>query len=128
MAHKFKDPKLAALAAKHRSGTKATKKTIKHKGKKTAKKGKKATKRRTPKSLQHIPAALLHELGYTKKKSTKHKPATKRKPKKRTEAELHAFRVKQGKKLARKRALQGYTDFKAKLKGHKTTRAKNPKK
>ena len=83
MAYKFKDPKLARLAAHHKRKT--TKRKAEPLGikkriakvralvfhpqtspKKPARK--KATKKRSaPKSLQHIPAELLHELGYVKK-------------------------------------------------------------
>jgi hypothetical protein len=87
MAYKIKHPKLAQLAA----------------------------------GMRHIPVRLLEQLGYAKprKRSAKKKTSkrraktktttkrtTKRKGKKKTAAELHAFRVKQGKRLAAMRKKQ----------------------
>lgn len=64
MAYKIKDPKIASLIVKHKAGKKASKKKSK---KKTGRRKKSAKKRRSaPKSLQHIPAKLLRELGYVK--------------------------------------------------------------
>ena len=122
MAYKIKDPKLAQLAKKHRAGKKSAKKKARKASKKRAK------RRQAPASMRHIPVRLLEQLGYAKprkrsvkktsksaKKKTTTKRATKRKAKKKTAAELHAFRVKQGKRLAAMRKKQT----------HKKRRAKN---
>ena len=93
MAYNFKDPKLAKLA-------KASKKTGKKRVKRKA--GKKRVKRRAP---AHFPPSLASELGYAPRKK-RAKKAAKRRPAKKTKAQIHAMRVRQGKRLAALRKAQ----------------------
>jgi hypothetical protein len=130
MAYKFANKELAKLASKARKAP----------AKRKSAKRRKASKRRKVSSApKHFPAALAAALGYKKprrkvrrKTSAKRRKTTAkraapakrrkttvkrtRKPAKKTAAQLHAFRVKQGKRLAAMR--------KSQLKGRKSAKRK----
>lgn len=114
MAYQFKDATLAKLVKKVRKG-KVTKKRAK---KRTAKR--RTAKRR--KAPSHFPSELATALGYARprrKRASKKRAKTtvkrakrtvkRRAPKKKTKAQIHAMRVRQGKRLAamRKSQLKG---------------------
>ena len=147
MAYKFKDPKLARLAAHHKRKT--TKRKAEPLGikKRIAKvralvfhpqtsplptrrkksTRKKATKKRSaPKSLQHIPAELLHELGYVKK--THKRKAAKKATRRRTSRREIDERIEHEYAMTAPRGRKKATHKKAthKKASKKATRRKTP--